>query len=73
MKTYKLQLHKEKEGGYMVIIPSLPGCITYGKDINDALTMSREAIELYIDEMEERGIILIDDRELMEYTMTLEI
>ncbi len=73
MKTYKLQLHKEKEGGYMVIIPSLPGCITYGKDINDALTMSREAIELYIDEMEERGIILIDDSELMEYTMTLEI
>ncbi|NBA87763.1 type II toxin-antitoxin system HicB family antitoxin [Emticicia sp. CRIBPO] len=57
----------------MVIIPSLPGCITYGKDINDALTMSREAIELYIDEMEERGIILIDDSELMEYTMTLEI
>ncbi|WP_310587448.1 type II toxin-antitoxin system HicB family antitoxin [Emticicia sp. CRIBPO] len=66
-------MNNEKEGGYMVIIPSLPGCITYGKDINDALTMSREAIELYIDEMEERGIILIDDSELMEYTMTLEI
>jgi antitoxin HicB len=57
----------------MVIIPTLPGCITYGKDINEVLTMSREAIELYIDEMEERGIILIDDSELMEYTITLEI
>lgn len=54
MKTFKLLLHKEKEGGYMVTVPNLPGCITYGEDIDDALAMGKEAIELYIEEDERK-------------------
>ena len=49
MKTpsYKIHLRKEPEGGYTVIVPSLPGCISYGKDIDEALAMAKEAIILY--------------------------
>ncbi len=34
--TYKIRLQKEPEGGYTVIVPSLPGCITYGENIDEA-------------------------------------
>jgi predicted RNase H-like HicB family nuclease len=46
--TYKLLLHKEPEGAYTVMVPALPGCITYGEDIDQAIEMAKEAIELYI-------------------------
>lgn len=52
MYTYKLHLQKEPEGGYTVIVPALPGCISYGGDINEAIAMSKEAIELYIVELQ---------------------
>lgn len=47
MYTYKLHLSKEEEGGYTVLVPALPGCITYGEDIE-------EAISLYIEELKSR-------------------
>ena len=48
-------MHKEPEGGYTVSVPVLPDCITYGENVDEALTMAREAIELYIEELNERG------------------
>jgi len=53
--TYKIVLRKEEEGGFTAIVPSLPGCITYGEDIDDTLAMAKEAIELYIEELQDRG------------------
>ena len=53
--SYRLLLRKEPEGGYTVIVPALPGCITYGEDVDDAITMAKEAIELYIEELKDRG------------------
>ena len=48
-------LHKEPEGGYTVSVPALPGCITYGEDIDEAMAMAKEAVEVYIEELESRG------------------
>ena len=28
--NYRILLRKEPEGGYTVMVPSLPGCVTYG-------------------------------------------
>jgi len=49
MKTlnYRILLREEPEGGYTVTVPSLPGCVTYGEDLNEAMAMAQEAIELY--------------------------
>ena len=38
----------EPEGGFTVIVPSLPGCITYGKDLKEAKKMAIDAILGYI-------------------------
>jgi predicted RNase H-like HicB family nuclease len=32
-----------------VIVPSLPGCVTYGDTIEEAIEMAKEAIELYLE------------------------
>ena len=37
------------EGGYTVFVPSLPGCISEGDDINEALANIQEAIALYLE------------------------
>ncbi len=69
--NYKLLLRKEPEGGYTVIVPALPGCITYGEDVDEAITMAREAIELYIQELKDHGESIPDDSNLLEYNLTV--
>ena len=48
-KNYRINLRREPEGGYTVFVPSLPGCITYGETVDEAIDMAKEAIELYVD------------------------
>jgi len=38
----------EPEGGFTVLVPSLPGCITYGRNIKEAQKMAADAIKGYI-------------------------
>jgi predicted RNase H-like HicB family nuclease len=73
MYTYKLHLNKEADGGFTVIVPALPGCITYGENIDDAIQMAKEAIELYVEELQDRGEVIPDDSNTLEYSLNLEL
>ncbi|CAD7767218.1 MAG: HicB_like antitoxin of bacterial toxin-antitoxinsystem [Candidatus Argoarchaeum ethanivorans] len=53
--NYRILLRKEPEGGYTVIVPSLPGCVTYGDSIEEAIKMGKEAIKLYVESLKEHG------------------
>ena len=66
--TYKILLHKELEGQYTVNVPALPGCITYGENIDHAIAMAKEAIELYIEHLREMGKEIPDDNATLEYS-----
>jgi len=44
----KVVLEPSDEGGYTVYVPSLPGCISEGETLEEALGNIQEAIELYI-------------------------
>ena len=46
---YKILLRKEEDGTHTVIVPSLPGCLTFGHTVEDALEMAKEAIEGFIE------------------------
>ncbi len=72
MLTYKILLQKEPEGGFTVTVPALPGCITYGENIDEAIAMAKEAIELYIEELKERGDTIPDNNNTLEYSLNLE-
>ena len=45
---YNIIFKLETEGGFTVIVPSLPGCITYGKDLKEAKEMAIDAIRGYL-------------------------
>ncbi len=71
MYTYKILLHREAEGGFTVTVPALPGCITYGENVDESIAMAKEAIELYIEELQERGETIPDDSNTLEYSLNL--
>jgi predicted RNase H-like HicB family nuclease len=71
MYTYRIILSKEPEGGYTVTVPSLPGCVTHGDNIDHAIEMAKEAIEGYIEILKEQGEDIPDDSSSLEYSLTL--
>jgi predicted RNase H-like HicB family nuclease len=71
--SYRILLKKEAEGGYTVLVPVLPGCVTYGDTIEEAIKMAKEAIQLYIESLQEHGEEIPTEEETMEYTLTVEI
>ena len=70
---YRILLRKEPEGGYTVIVPSLPGCVTYGETIEEAINMAREAIELYIESLREHNEEIPTEDETLEYYLKVPI
>ncbi len=70
-KTYRIVLRKEPEGTYTAIVPALPGCITWGENIEHAMEMAKEAIKGYIEVLQEEGEPVPDDNETLEYSLQL--
>ena len=54
---FKVVLEPSDEGGFTVFVPSLPGCISEGNTQEQALANIREAIELYLEPVEDDSII----------------
>jgi predicted RNase H-like HicB family nuclease len=52
----KVVLEHSDEGGYTALVPSLPGCISEGNTIDEALLNIKEAIELYLEPAEDDWI-----------------
>ena len=55
MSTRQVILHPAEEGGYWVEVPSLPGCVSQGDTREEALANIKEAIELFVEALEEIG------------------
>ena len=49
----RVVLEPSEEGGYTVYVPSLPGCISEGDTREEALENIREAIDLYLEAVED--------------------
>lgn len=69
--SYRILLREEPEGGYTVTVPSLPGCVTYGADLNEAIVMAKEAIELYIESLSAHGEPIPTEENTLEYMVTV--
>jgi predicted RNase H-like HicB family nuclease len=48
---YKVILHREFDGGYVATVPALPGCVSQGDTREEALKNSKDACELYIEDV----------------------
>lgn len=69
--NYRILLKEEPEGGFTVTVPSLEGCITYGKTLELAKTNAREAIELYIQSLKADKLPIPSDENILEYNMQI--
>lgn len=70
--NYRILLRKEAEGGYTVLVSSLPECITYGDTIDKAIGMVKEAIGLYVESLKIHGDEIPPKEGMLEYTLTVE-
>jgi predicted RNase H-like HicB family nuclease len=52
---YTVVLEAEADGGYVVSVPALPGCVSQGNSRAEALANIQEAIELYIEDCRAAG------------------
>ena len=65
---YTVILQREGDGGYVVTVPTLPGCVSQGDSREEALRNIEEAIELYIEDVTAAGepVPAEDGREYVE-------
>ena len=72
LMNYRIMLRPEPEGGFTVIVPSLPGCITFGETLIEAKAMAKEAIELYIESLIAHNELIPNDNDILECNLSVE-
>lgn len=55
-RSYSIVLDPAPEGGFTVRVPRLPGCVTQGETIDEALVHAREAITAYLLSLRDDGL-----------------
>ncbi|HEY4326644.1 MAG TPA: type II toxin-antitoxin system HicB family antitoxin [Mucilaginibacter sp.] len=63
-QSSKILFEPEPEGGFTVNVPALPGCITFGADLEEAKHYAKEAIELFIESLKDHGGEIPSDSEV---------
>lgn len=61
---YSVIFKGEPEGGFTAIVPSLPGCVSYGKTVEETRAMILDAIGGYVKSLEKHGEIIPGDESL---------
>ncbi len=55
LQTYIGVVHKERDSDFGVSFPDIPGVVTAGKTLNDAVKMAQEALTFHIEGLIEDG------------------
>lgn len=63
IKKFNIVFTPEKSGGFTVTVPTLPGCVTYGKNLSVAKKMAKDAIKAYLKSLEKHGETVPSDEE----------
>jgi predicted RNase H-like HicB family nuclease len=69
----KIQVEKGEDGFYVATVPSLPGCISQGKTIDEAKANIKEAIELHLKALLEDGVPIITPRRAKLKTISVSV
>jgi antitoxin HicB len=68
-REFDVVLVPESDGGYSVLVPALPGCVSQGATRDEALSMIREAIEGYLESLAAHGDPVPDPVEIERVTV----
>ena len=69
---YNIMLRPEPEGGYTALVPALPGCVIYGRTLQEAQEMARDAISGYIASLRKHNDPVPSDKDTLLATLELE-
>jgi len=70
---YKIVLYPSPEGGYAIEIPELPGCLTQGQTIEEAMLMIEDAKRAWIDIALQDGELIPEPDSINNYSGKLNI
>lgn len=59
--TYTAKLKREASGEVTICVPAIDGCLTQGKDVEDALKMIIDAADLMLSDLEDDGFPIPPD------------
>ncbi|MDA1129372.1 MAG: type II toxin-antitoxin system HicB family antitoxin [Chloroflexi bacterium] len=70
---YTVIIEKGRESGFVVHCPALKGCVSQGENKDEAVSNIKEAIETYIEALEQDGLPVPTEvgREMVEVEMNL--
>src|SRR4029079_15849475 len=66
---FSVLLLPEEDGRYTVTVPALPGCVTYGSTVDQALERVRDAIQQYVASLEARAELASVERAPAELSL----
>jgi len=69
---YNVMFRPEPEGGYTALVPALPGCVTYGRTLDEARKMAKDAISGYVASLRKRGEPVPSDEQTLVASLNFE-
>ena len=69
---FNIVLRPEAEGGFTAIVPALPGCVTYGRTLDEAKKIAKDAISGYIESLRKHNEPIPNDDETLVASVDLE-
>ena len=58
---FRIILEPSEDGGFTAYVPSLPGCISEGETKESAMENIKEAIELYLEPVDDDWLVKAGD------------
>jgi antitoxin HicB len=71
LREYTAFFEANARGGYTVTVPSLPGLVTEGKDLEHARSIAKDAIRCYIEGLEKAGEPIPVERETAQIKISV--
>ena len=53
VREFSVVILEDETGGYIAVVPELPGCHTQGDSLDEVMKNIKEAIELYLGTIQE--------------------
>lgn len=71
-RIYRVLITKcQYDRGYIADVPTVEDCVSYGDTIEEAMKNIRETLEGMVMVMEEEGLLIPDDKNSMEYLISV--
>ena len=65
MREYVVIVHPDETGGYWTEVPVLPGCGSQGETVEEAIEMTKDAIEGVLETLRSHGQPLPEEKDVI--------